>query len=459
MHSLGVWNRRRRFILYGSAFVTAGIAVMDRYSRSNLGLGFLYFVPLAASATALRAWQVAVAAALCTVLRESFAPWAFSAGLIPRLALVFTGYAGSSLFIHELLRRQRQTARNLRVVRRHMRLRHREHRRLRSLMETTPVALVITDGEGRIELANDAALRMLEIGDQPLHDVYLGRHIPIVESLLRSEQMRGPFHTVLESSGQRTGGEPFLGRLWISNTISETGPTLAVVIADVSEEIRELERAGMQSLMTNSRVLLGAFAHEVRNYASAVSATALAFSRKPELKGLPEVGALALLAQGLQQVASADLGARCDPGQSLNLSAVLTDLQIVLDPDLKTGGIELELDVPEGLPRVMGERHAVLQAFLNLANNAIQALREQPEARLRIAACELGSHVSVRFHNNGPPPPDPAGLFQPFHSRSRSSGLGLYISRSLIRSFGGNVRYEPAAHGCCFTVDFLPERR
>jgi signal transduction histidine kinase len=44
-------------------------------------------------------------------------------------------------------------------------------------------------------------------------------------------------------------------------------------------------------------------------------------------------------------------------------------------------------------------------------------------------------------------------LFQPFQKGADSTGLGLYLSRAFVRSFRGDLRYEPTAKGCCFVIE------
>ena len=51
---------------------------------------------------------------------------------------------------------------------------------------------------------------------------------------------------------------------------------------------------------------------------------------------------------------------------------------------------------------------------------------------------------------------EPDDLFKPFQASSNSSGLGLYISRAILRSHGGNLRYEPQPEGSCFVVELWP---
>jgi two-component system, LuxR family, sensor kinase FixL len=74
------------------------------------------------------------------------------------------------------------------------------------------------------------------------------------------------------------------------------------------------------------------------------------------------------------------------------------------------------------------------KVFLNLARNATQALQNSARKELRILAQNDGRCVNVRFHNSGPPIADPESSFKPFQPGAFGGGLGLYVSRAIIRS-------------------------
>jgi two-component system sensor kinase FixL len=50
----------------------------------------------------------------------------------------------------------------------------------------------------------------------------------------------------------------------------------------------------------------------------------------------------------------------------------------------------------------------------------------------------------------------PDELFRPFQTGAQAFGLGLYISRAILRSHGGGLRYDPGEPGSCFTVELWP---
>ena len=60
--------------------------------------------------------------------------------------------------------------------------------------------------------------------------------------------------------------------------------------------------------------------------------------------------------------------------------------------------------------------------------------------------------VTVRFRDTGPGVQNPTALFRPFQPGVQSTGLGLYVSRAIVRTFGGDLSYEEQEKGACFAV-------
>ena len=60
--------------------------------------------------------------------------------------------------------------------------------------------------------------------------------------------------------------------------------------------------------------------------------------------------------------------------------------------------------------------------------------------------------VLVRFLDTGPGVAKPDSLFRPFQTGAQASGLGLYLSRAVVKSYGGDLYYEPVPEGACFAV-------
>ena len=105
---------------------------------------------------------------------------------------------------------------------------------------------------------------------------------------------------------------------------------------------------------------------------------------------------------------------------------------------------------------MQADHHSLLQVFINLARNSREALENAAVRELRISAELESDLVVVRFRDTGPGIAHPDELFRPFQPGAHSLGLGLYISRAILRSHGGGLRHEAPPHGCCFAVELWP---
>ena len=98
------------------------------------------------------------------------------------------------------------------------------------------------------------------------------------------------------------------------------------------------------------------------------------------------------------------------------------------------------------------------QVFVNLINNAADAMMEQDKRLIRIYV-QAGQKLSVSVRDVGPGLKEPEKVFDPFYSTKDVSineegmGLGLSISYGLVQSFGGNIRGVNTEQGALFTVE------
>jgi two-component system sensor kinase FixL len=181
-------------------------------------------------------------------------------------------------------------------------------------------------------------------------------------------------------------------------------------------------------------------------------------SRVKELESNEDFKALANLVQSLERVSALELGsAAAQNGEVVELTSVLDEFRILIETAYHESRIEMQWDVQESLPLVWADRYGLIQVFLNLANNSRRAMASTRVKRLQIAAREEKGTVTIRFEDTGTGIASPEKLFRPFQRGAESSGLGLYVSRAIVHSFGGELCYEPRSEGCCFAV-VLPQR-
>ena len=431
------------------------IAWVD-WKLPTISIGFLYLIPVLLSAAALNSLQILVMAALCSFLREAFDPLEWAPGAAGRVAVVTAGFAMTGFFVSELNQRRRLLLAHLSEREEQMRLRREAEMQVRVLIETSPLAILTLDHSGRVELANESAHQLLGFVDGALPGEEVENYLPILSRILKTHRPPN-LRTNVECKGVRRSGEVFLAHVWLSTYSTSGGQGLAAVVWDSSENLRDREGAGFESMMATSRVLIGAISHEIRNLASAASAAHSTLATISAIGGSEQYQVLGTLIHGLEKIASSGLRAASgrETGAS-DLGTVLDEVRIVIEPSLREAGISVSWDVDENLPLVQADHHSLLQVFVNLARNSRQALENAPVREVRISTSHESDLVLVRFCDSGPGVANPDELFRPFQAGAHSFGLGLYISRAILRSHGGGLRYEPQASGSCFTVELWP---
>ncbi|HSI42168.1 MAG TPA: ATP-binding protein [Xanthobacteraceae bacterium] len=138
----------------------------------------------------------------------------------------------------------------------------------------------------------------------------------------------------------------------------------------------------------------------------------------------------------------------------VELRAVLEGALLLVGHRLRQSGVDLAVDLPLGDLVVAGERGRLEQVFVNLLQNAVEALSGVPEARIRIGAQASGADVVVSIADNGPglAPQVLDSLFLPFTTtKPEGLGLGLVISHDIVAEFGGSLRAENDG-GAVFTL-------
>ncbi len=147
--------------------------------------------------------------------------------------------------------------------------------------------------------------------------------------------------------------------------------------------------------------------------------------------------------------------------------ALMADLQLLWAPTLAAHGIGVSWEAPGGCV-LQVDRKQMEQLFLNLMNNAVDAMPEGGRVEVRARPAEE-SHPEapwweVRFRDSGQGvPPELLGqVFRPMFTtkpEGKGTGLGLSICREIVRSHGGEIRLESAENqGTCvvFTLPGAP---
>jgi two-component system, LuxR family, sensor kinase FixL len=445
-------------VLLRAGILTTVIALIDWRFDVNISFGFLYLFPMLMVGSDLTRWQLALVAALYTGLSEAFGsfPWAPAVG-IPRLILTFAAFFGTGLFVFESARNRRLANQHLREIEKEVGLRREAEEQLKFLIESSPATIFTLDGNGQVLLANDAAHRLLGIEPHKLEGQYISQYFPALAVVPTITEETQAFRTVMECRGWRQNGEVLLVHIWFSTYRTVSGPRLAAVVFDASEDLREREEFSLQQLHAASKILVGAVCHEIRNMCGAIGAVHAKLARSERLGRSEDFRALGSLVEGLGRMAGLELQQARQPAtEPIDIHSVLEDLRIVIEPSFRESGISIRWETPESLPPVSAEPQALLQAFLNITKNSQRAMENQHRKELTVNVSLDGNVLVVRFIDSGHGVAAAEQLFKPFQPGADATGLGLYLSRAFVRAFQGDIKYEPRETGCCFAVVLTP---
>jgi PAS domain S-box-containing protein len=216
-----LWDPSYRVpLLTASTAMIVAIAVADWWTLPFVSLGFLYLFPIMAAAGFLPRSAILALGLVCAALTETFSALG-PAGRVSRLILETLALGGSGLFVSELLRHRRLSIEN--------------RERLRTLVETSPAAIVTVDQRGVVELANQAAAELLAPAGSGLVGHPIASFLPELETVLDSGAGT-QFRTSMECEARKGNGEPFVAEVWFSTCMDNGAPKLAAIVADVTEE-------------------------------------------------------------------------------------------------------------------------------------------------------------------------------------------------------------------------------
>jgi PAS domain S-box-containing protein len=349
-----------------------------------------------------------------------------------------------------------------------------------SMIESAPDAMIITQPDGSILLANAQVERMFgytraELMGRPLElllpERYAARHVEHRAQFFAVPSSR-PMGRDLELWARHKDGQEFPVEIALSPLTSPDGPVATAAIRDASERRRTEQalRAANEELEAASRAkdeFLASMSHELRTPLNAIlgfTGTMLMGLPGPltaeQVKQLEIVQSngrhLLSLINDLLDVARIRSGKRELQPEPIGVRALLSEVADGLRTLADAKGVALEVAREAPDLEVLTDRRALKQILINLASNAIKFTDEG--AVLLAAARQLGGHDgpagdTVRFSvsdtGRGIRPEDQRQLFEAFAQIApqatrpvEGTGLGLYICRMLTEALGGKLGLE-----------------
>ena len=234
-----------------------------------------------------------------------------------------------------------------------------------------------------------------------------------------------------------------LGRL--NRELEEHRGLLEERIAQRTRELQEAQAHVLhQEKMAAFGLLAAGIAHEVGNPLTSISALVQMLQRR----GTDEYtqDKLALVSGQLQRIQTTlrELVTFSRPAMTVpvrvSLAEVVREALDIAKYYKRTKGRRIETYLPGDLPAMVGVRDQLVQVFLNLILNAIDATDVGGRIVVRAEAVGAAMVVHVQDDGAGVAPEHRALLFQPyFTTKKHGTGLGLFVTRRLVQDHGGEV--------------------
>jgi signal transduction histidine kinase len=194
-------------------------------------------------------------------------------------------------------------------------------------------------------------------------------------------------------------------------------------------------------------------AHELRTPLAVVSLRVEALEEEGAKQDLRRgVGRLTHLVSQMLDLERLSLSDR--RRRRLDLVAIARDVLADLAPMAIKAGYDVSLDAPETAVTVTGDEHAIARALTNLIGNSVA--HGGGAGQIRVAVRAEGT-IDVIDEGPGIPPSLLPNLFEPFsrgNPNGEGCGLGLHLTREIMRAYGGEVSLMPGARGATFRLSF-----
>jgi len=346
-------------------------------------------------------------------------------------------------------------------------------------LDLLATAVVLVDGELAVHYMNPAAENLFEASSKNMAGLGLGKLLP------ESDVLHGAIGHARASNSSYTEHDLELKvgnhSVHVSCTVTALDlPDNALPDDMVLMEFRLIEQQmkiareeRLLNLSQVSRELIRNLAHEIKNPLGGIRGAAQLLDRELERPALHEYTQVIMKeADRLQSLMDRMLTPhRLPQAAPLNIHEVLERVRSLVIAEFPRG-IAIERDYDVSLPSVVGDMEQLIQAVLNVARNAAQAvtsksakprkgdkgqmlLRTRVVRQVTLARRRYRHVIAVDIWDNGPGIPEELRerVFHPLVSgRDGGSGLGLTLAQTFVNQHHGIISFESAPGDTCFTI-------
>ncbi len=345
---------------------------------------------------------------------------------------------------------------------------HRERDFSGKILSNTQSLILVADTSGLISYANrrwqDAGFQQPELVGRPLVELastgYVRALAEALHSTLHGQQVDNLELQIVRGNGS---AGTFSANLSPMRNEEGTVSSIVLVLTDITDSSVLRDKLVHAEKMAAVGQLVSGVAHEVNNPLTAILGFTDLLMENPELPETARKDLRVILqeAQRTKQIVQNLLSfARQMPPQrsSLQLNTILRRTIQLRSYDFNSHGVDIVQHLDEDLPEVMGDAHQLQQVFLNIVNNAYDAVHEVGRpARIEIMSTKAGDAVEVSFRDNGNGISHADKIFDPFFTTKeigKGTGLGLSICYGILKEHGGEIlcHNNTSGQGATFIV-------
>ncbi|MEW6354684.1 MAG: PAS domain S-box protein [Planctomycetota bacterium] len=251
----------------------------------------------------------------------------------------------------------------------------------------------------------------------------------------------------------------------------QIGGELAILstVHDITERKQMQQEILQSSKLAALGTMISGVAHEINNPLSAICAFAYLLEEDKAISSaahveiqniLQEVERCSHIVENLLRFA------RRDPGRKemVNINEVMMNSIDLRRYDMEVSNIQVVEEYDPDLPKVYGNAHNLQQVFLNIINNAYDAITERKvRGRIVLRTRHMDSRVSIEIEDNAGGMKEPHRVFEPFYTTKevgKGTGLGLSVAYGIVGDHNGAITAENTAEGARFVIrlPIMPDR-